>query len=629
MDKLLAGAISRRQFVARLAGVGIATTAAGQMADLLAAVPSADRLILSDVSGGQITCETLKEWGVSYVFGNTGAYEAGFLDALVEYPDIHYVLGLHEGSAVAMADGYARISGRTAFVNVHSITGTANALGMIVNAWSDNSPIVITVGLSPGSGENLGIFTETARLESVPEPFTKLAFRSSRLDNLAESLRRAFRLASVHPSGPVFLGVTADVWSGKIAQAAVIPAERSLSRAKLPPDGDAVEAAAAMLASADNPLLIAGAELPRWGGLPELVKIADLLAATVSGDTAASRSSMGFPGGHPRYLGPLRQPIESKLPFDVVLLAGTSRFTLAGAGKPILPANAKIIELGIRGEHLARGYPADILLNADPGITLQRLLQSLKSEFIDRNRLETRRKNGRQLADRRRARLQENLKQVWDDDPIAPERLVSEIDRAIDSTAIVVTEAVSSDGPIWDYLRFDQPAGLRRHIISSGGSLGWGLGAGIGARLAAPDRQTVILVGDGSYQFGVQALWTASRLRTPLIIVIFNNRAYQANRWALSALDGRAKELGRYIGINLEDPEIDHVRIARAYGLEGERVTRPDALAVALQRAITAERRGQAYVLDVLIARRGGGAHATWQEAPSPGQTAVNRKGRS
>lgn len=614
---LLSGEISRRQFVRRLVGFGIAAGAAGHLADVLAAVPEVERIRLSESSGGRITCETLRQWGVRYVFGNTGSFEAGFLDALLDYPDIHYVLALHEGAAVAMADGFARITGQPAFVNVHSITGTANALGLIVNAWADSSPLVITVGLSPGSGENLGIFTEAVRVEALPEPYTKLAFRSSRIENLAESLRRAFRLASVPPTGPVYLGVTADVWTGNVAATEIIPPDRTLPTTWLPPGPDAVAAAADLLADAVNPLLVAGAELPRWGGLAELVEIAELLQATVSGDSAASRSSMGFPSEHPRYLGPLRQPIRTPLPFDVVLLAGASRMTLAGAGRALLPDTARIVEIGIRDEHLARGQPSDVQLIADPELTLRQLVAALRAKALDPERLETRGAVGAELTRQRRKALADALAAVWDAEPIAPERLVAEIDAAIDPTAIVVTESVTSDQPIQDYLRFDQPAGFRRHIVSSGGSLGWGLGAAIGARLAAPGRQTVALLGDGSFQFGVQALWTASRLRTPLIIVVFNNRAYQANRWALAALGGRARAEGRYIGINLENPEIDHVGIARAYGLEGERVIHPDELGAALRRAVAAERDGRAYVLDVVIARRGGGADATWTESPA------------
>ena len=181
-----------------------------------------------------------------------------------------------------------------------------------------------------------------------------------------------------------------------------------------------------------------------------------------------------------------------------------------------------------------------------------------------------------------------------------------------------MTDGVTSDAAIWDYVTFDQPGGGRRHLISSGGSLGWGLGAAIGTKLGAPDNQVVALVGDGSYQFAIQALWTAKRFELPLIIVIFNNLGYQANRWALAGVKGRAAATGQYIGISLEDPQIDHVGIARAYGLDGERVSRPGDLAGALKRATVAEKNGQAYVLDVLIDRRGGAADADWHEKYVP-----------
>jgi benzoylformate decarboxylase len=151
-------------------------------------------------------------------------------------------------------------------------------------------------------------------------------------------------------------------------------------------------------------------------------------------------------------------------------------------------------------------------------------------------------------------------------------------------------------------------------VISSGGSLGWGLGAGIGVKLGAPDHQVVALVGDGSYQFATQALWAARRLDVAMIVVIFNNRGYQVNRWALAGLRGKAAETGRYVGVNLTDPDIDHVGIARSYGLDGERVADPEALEGAIARAVRHEREGRSYVLDVVVAREGGGADSDWHE---------------
>ena len=617
--QLLSGALSRRQFLSTLMQLGVGAIAASQMADVIAAVPkSTAPLILDNVTGGRITCETLKLWDVEYVFGNTGAYEAGFVDALVDFPDIHYVMGLHEGSVMAMADGYARITGKTSFVNIHSITGTANALGLIVNAWADSSPVVVSVGMSERSGENLGVFTETTKLEALPELYTKLSFRSSRVENLGESLRRAFRLASVLPSGPVFLGVPSDVWAGKTKQTSLIPAHRTLSPNRIYPDSNAVKQAAEWLHAAENPLLIAGAELPRWGGLAELAAISDRLGAIVSGDTASSRSSMGFPSDHPHYLGAMRGPIEAATPFDVVLLAGTSRLSLARGGHPLIPSTAKIIEIGLREDHLARNYPADLLIYAHAEVTLKQLQNAISKKKMDPTKVRNRSRDAVALKQGGELQRQKILERVWDSDPIAPERLATEIDRAIAQNAIVVTEGVTSDAAIWDYVTFDQPGGGRRHLISSGGSLGWGLGAAIGTKLGAPEQQVVALLGDGGFQFAVQALWTAKRFEVPLIVVIFNNLGYQANRWALAGLKGRAAETGQFIGISMDDPQIDHVGIARAYGLDGERVTDPDDLSAALKRALAAEKKGQAYVLDVIIDRRGGGADADWHENHVP-----------
>jgi thiamine pyrophosphate-dependent acetolactate synthase large subunit-like protein len=327
---------------------------------------------------------------------------------------------------------------------------------------------------------------------------------------------------------------------------------------------------------------------------------------------------MGFPSDHPRYLGALRSAIEPKTPFDVVLIAGASRLSLARGGHPLIPTDARIIEIGLREDHLARNYPADLLIYAHAGATLEQLQGAIEERKPDGTRVATRSEEAAALKEKLEARRQQTLERVWDSDPIAPERVAAEIDRVIAKDAIVVTEGVSSDAAIWDYVKFDQPGGGRRHLISSGGSLGWGVGAAIGTKLGAPDNQVISLVGDGSYQFAVQALWTAKRFEVPLIIVIFNNLGYQANRWALAGQKGRAAATGQYIGISLDDPQIDHVGIARAYGIDGERVSKRGDLAGALKRAVAAEKSGHAYVLDVIIDRRGGGAETNWHEKYVP-----------
>ena len=616
--QLSQGRMDRREFVSTLAKMGVGMLAASQLAESVAMAATDDELTeLADVTGGQVTCELLRQWGVEFVFGNTGGYEPGFLDALIDYPDIQYVLGLHEGAVMAMADGYARVTGKTSFVNIHSITGTANALGLIVNAWADNSPVVITAGLSPTSGDNLGMFTETTKLETIPQLYTKQSLRATSIENLSESLRQSFRLAAAMPSSPVYLGVPSNVWSGKVSNTTIIPPARTTSRYSIPPDPDAVDEAIGMLLKAKNPLFIAGAELPRWGGLEELIELADLLGATVSGDIQFSRSSMGFPASHPRYLGPLRRPIESELPFDLLVLAGSSRFSLAGSrAASLYPKGAPIIEFGLRPDHLARNAPADLLIYAHAGETLQQIANGMRMLTIDRAEKNARIRNGSELKARRKLTLSEALGEARKGTSITPSMLAAAVNEHIDADAIVVTEGVSSDSAITDYVQFDQVNGGRRHIISSGGSLGWGLGASVGVKLGAGDTQVALLLGDGSYQFGIQALWTASRFELPLIIVIFNNQAYQANRWGIAGVRGRSFATGHYVGINIDHPDIDHVAIAGGYGIDGERVTDPGDLASALRRAVAAEKRGNAYVLDVLVSKIGPGAEdSEWVES--------------
>lgn len=616
--QLSLGQMSRREFVSTLGKMGVGALAASQLAESVAMAATDDELLeLSDVTGGQVTCELLRQWGVKFVFGNTGGYEPGFLDALVDYPDIQYVLGLHEGVVMAMADGYARVTGRTSFVNIHSITGTANALGLIVNAWADNSPVVITAGLSPSSGDNLGTFTETNKLETIPELYTRQSLRATNIENLSESLRQSFRLASTMPSSPVYLGVPSDVWTGKVSNATIIPPGRTTSRYSISPDPEAVAEAVSMIRKAKNPLFVAGAELPRWGGLQELIDLADLLGATVSGDIQFSRSSMGFPASHSRYLGPLRRPIESELPFDLLILAGTSRFTLAGGrAASLYPDGAPIIEFGLRPDHLTRNAPADLLIYAHAGETLEHILKGMRSVSIDREQKNARNRNGIALKAKRKQALDKSLGEARKGTTITASMLAAAVNEHIDGNAIVVTEGVSSDGAISDYVEFDQVNGGRQHFISSGGSLGWGLGAAVGVKLGAGEKQVALLLGDGSYQFGIQALWTASRFELPLIIVIFNNQAYQANRWGIASVRGRSVETGRYIGINIDNPDINHVGIAQSYGIDGERVTKSADLAAAMRHAVAAEKKGKAYVLDVLIDKHGPGAEdSEWVES--------------
>ena len=180
--------------------------------------------------------------------------------------------------------------------------------------------------------------------------------------------------------------------------------------------------------------------------------------------------------------------------------------------------------------------------------------------------------------------------------------------------AIVVSELITSEEYLPAYMDVGTGAARRTNYTSSGGVLGWGVAAGIGAKIGRPDRQVVALVGDGSLQFGIQALWSAVRYDVPLAVVVYNNGGYQATRKFLHLYGGRAAATGKYVGANLQGPDIDNVSLCKGYGVEAERVDDPAKLDGALDRCFEATANGRPYLVDVRLARRLGGADSTWYD---------------
>jgi benzoylformate decarboxylase len=192
-----------------------------------------------------------------------------------------------------------------------------------------------------------------------------------------------------------------------------------------------------------------------------------------------------------------------------------------------------------------------------------------------------------------------------------------EVNRALDPGAIAVTELITAEFTFPAYFDIDhtrEESDRRRNLTSCGGVLGWGVPAALGAKIAKPGREVAALLGDGSLQFGIQALWTASRYQVPIAVIVANNGEYQANRRFLHAYGRRAAATGKYIGCNLGSPEIDNVSLAKGYGVEGERVEDPEKLPDALARCLRAVRDGRAYLLDVKVERLFGGSDSTWYD---------------
>jgi benzoylformate decarboxylase len=609
--------ISRRAFVSRVTRAGVAASAASTLARSLdaaeqsAATPSGR--VVEGLTGGEVMAEFLLDWRVPYVFGLGGSEEIGFLDALVDRVALQYVQGLHESSVMAMADGYARASGQTAFVNVHSDAGTAYALGQMANAFKDRVPVVVTAGAQSTLARGQNVFLEAVNLSQLPREYTRWTWDVLNAGTIPEVLRRAFLFARVPPGGPTFVTVSKDLWEQPVKRAEILPRARSEPDTALHPDPGAVARAATLLRNAQFPVIVAGRELNPYGGADALREIAERLGAPVFSDLFASHSPITFPSFHPNYSGFFAEDDRYPLAHDVFWSVGGTMFTAAGAvASPILARAATVIHTAVDTSEIGRTYPVDVPMTARTDLAARAVLDELRRTPPPASAVAARQGAVERYTRARRRRLDEQARATWNASPISIERLSAELNRAIDPSAIVVTELISEEQAADAYFELSRDASGRRHFTTSGGVLGWGVANAIGAKIAQPDRQVVALVGDGSFQFGVQALWTAVRYEVPIAVIVWNNGSYQANRKFMHAYNRRAAATGRYPGVSIDSPAIDHVSICKGYGVEAERVDDPAALAAALQRSLDAAASGRPYVVDVKIVRRYGGADSTW-----------------
>ncbi len=610
--------IDRRAFVSRLTQLGVGTAAATQLATSLSAEVSAPQQagrVLRDATGGELMAEFLLDWDVRYVFGLGGSEEVGFLDALVDRLPLHYVQALHEGSVMSMADGYARASGQTAFMNLHSVAGTGYALGPMVNAFKDRTPVVITVGRQSTDLRGSNAFLEAVNLSELPSDYTRWTWDVLTADSVPEVLRRAFLLARVPPGGPTFLTFSKDLWEQRVEAAEILPRSRSQPELELEPSSYQITRLVDMLVGADMPLIVAGREVNRFGGADDLLEIAQLLGAPLFMDTEASHTPVVVTTSHSMYAGLFAETPQFPEAFDLYWSVGGTMFALgATPPKPLVPRTASVIHTGLDAAQLGRNYPVDLGLMANTGLTASAVLEQLRTRNLATPAVAARRRAVERHHQERQQRLDAAARETWDARPIASARLATELNQRLDPDAIVVSELVTSEPFIKTYLDIGSAGAHRQNFTSQGGVLGWGVAAAIGAKIARPDRQVVALVGDGSFQFGVQALWSAVRYEVPIGVIIWNNGGYQANRRFLHGYGGRAAETGKYVGTSLRGPDIDNIAIASGYGVEGERVEDPNRLGAALDRCLRRVEDGQPYLLDIEIERRYGGADSDWYD---------------
>ncbi|HEY4454183.1 MAG TPA: thiamine pyrophosphate-binding protein [Pseudonocardiaceae bacterium] len=503
----------------------------------------------------------LAEEGVRRIFGNPGTTELPLTDRLAEASDMDYLLGVHELAVVAMADGYARMTGRPSFVNLHVAAGTANgALGML-NASRSRTPMVLVAGQQDRrhliqdpmlSGDTVGIASAVA----------KQAFDVQHAADLPVLLRRAFTLATTPPQGPVFLSVPMDL----LAEDTDVPVP---GRSTIAPPGPAtgIAEAARLLTAARSPAIIAGDGVGRDGAVRELTELAEALGATVY--PQPMHDGVNFPGTHP-LLAPMPAPRNAAIRAaltgrDTVFVVGTHAFMPHHyTPGPAIPEGVTVLQLDTDPTEIGRNFAVRAGLVGAIAPTLAALTAAL-GPFPDR--AERTAATGARIAAERAAVDAEALA-AYGGSPLHPLAAAHAIAAGLPPGAVVVDEAITVGVHLRKVFRPDRP---RSFVHTIGGGLGWGIGAAIGTRLGAPERPVVAVLGDGSAMFGLQGLWSAARYQVPVLFTVMNNGEYRTLKDTLDNERSRSTRLGRYVGLDLHPPDLDWRSAAAFFGVRAVR----------------------------------------------------------
>jgi benzoylformate decarboxylase len=554
-------------------------------------------------TGIQAFLDMLAQFGVRYIFGNPGTTELPLNDALVGDTRLQYILGLQEVPVMSMADGFAMASRSLGVVNLHISCGLGNAMGMLYNAYREGTPLLVTAGQQDRrlrfeepilSGDMVG----------VTRPWTKWSVEVQRVEDLPVALRRAAQTALTPPTGPVFISLPVDVQMELSDALDLSPIQ--LPDARIRPPAEAIRRAAEVLLSAKNPGILAGSRVTERDAVAQLVSVAELLGAPVITESGTTHGRLAFPSDHPlNGQGlPLWSPeVRDRLAeFDVLLVTGMDllRQYVYYETSRAIPEHIRLVHIDEDPWQLGKNYPVEVGVIGHTQVALAELVDLLNSLMSDSNRAAAQQRRDRYSAAHAKARedLRHQIAGQQEHRPMTSLTLMGALAGILPPDVAVIEEAVTTTNTTFERLgALKNTTGYFGH---RGWALGWGLGCSIGAKLAWPDRPVLAMLGEGAAMYGIQGLWSAAHHRIPVTFVICNNAQYQILKIGARGLNLPRATAGQYKGLDIVDPEIDFVSLARSLGVEAHRITEPDELRTRVAASLAGDK---PILFDVPIAR--------------------------
>ncbi|WP_194943492.1 thiamine pyrophosphate-binding protein [Brevundimonas sp. SPF441] len=542
------------------------------------------------VTGAIFMAQCLKAEGVEKVFGQCGHTNYALIDACQRL-GIDYVSFRHEQQAVHAADAYYRVSKKLAVINVHLSPGLTNTVTGVASAAMDGTPMVVITGNTPSyhhpreAHQSMRLHADASQGD-IFKPICKRVWRVDDAKFLPEVMHRALNIAQTGRPGAVLLDIPMDVFSQKI-EAEPVTRSRRPNFPRSMGDAQGVAEAAKLLSGAANPVIFAGNGVAMSGAFDELRLLAERLQAPVA-TTLVGKGV--FPETHPLSVGTTgiwgaRVANDTTRNADVILAVGTAfgeadcsswrsdhTFDIPGS---------TLIQIDIDPQEIGKSYPVDIGILGDAKATLAQLAETLgaspRAAAVVKAQADT-------IA-ARKAAWREELKdtQLVDTKPIHPARLLMELSKAAPADAVFVTDVGWNKNGAGQQLEIASPAGF----LTSGGmaTMGYSPGAAVGAKIGAPDRKVLGLVGDGGLMSVLGALTTAVELDIPVLWVLFNNFCYSTIRTVgTTYFDNKYGTEFRTPDGELYNP--DFQMLAKSFGIASALIEEPDDLEAGIKAAL-------------------------------------------
>ncbi|GAB2558237.1 thiamine pyrophosphate-binding protein [Spirosoma aerophilum] len=556
-------------------------------------------------TGNQKIIEQFLADGMDHMFGNPGTVEQGFLDAVADYPDMKYILTLQESVAVMMADGYARTTQKPTLVQLHSSPGIGNAVGALYQAKRGHAPLVV-IGADAGL-QYMNMDAQMANdLVAMMAPVTKFSTLVLSPKSLLRTIRRAVKIASTPPMGPVYVCLPMDVLDA-INDEPVVPT--SLPSTRVVPSPDQIDEAARLLLAAETPVIFAGDGVAYSGANQELAQVAELLGAEIYGvdfgDVFIDNTHPLYKGTTGHMFGEFSHPITSK--GDTNLIVGTYMVPeVFPRLEDIYQPGAKVIHFDLNAYEIAKNHHVDLGVVSDPKLSLQALAKAIESQQT---------KSQKAAASSRLQAAREAKQAAKTAAAPAPEAAEGK-PLKMGQFAEVLAQKVPQDVVIFDEALTNSPAVQQAipprlpgsYFTTRGGSLGVGFPGAIGVKLAHPDKTVIGFSGDGGSMYTIQALWSAVRHKTGAKFVVCNNGSYKLLQlnidvyWQERSIESREHPLS----FDLSYPAIRFDLLAQSMGVEAVRVEREDEIAPAIERMLADDK---PFLIDLVLE---GNHHSDW-----------------